>query len=167
MIEQLSNIFPQFNNCLSILTDKHVYVFENNETQKGEFVSAKQNYHLHIENKTNGQFYFLQNDDCIMINEKNGQCDYLIFNENEINFTEIKVAKGNLKNHRKDAYKQIENTFKFYSNAITFSNKILLNALVCFPSKRRIVKPSESTKRKEFKNKYNIALRTGNYLLLE
>ena len=93
MIEQLYEVFPQLNNCLSIFSDKHVYLFENNQSQKGEFVSGKQIYHLHIENKTNGQFYFLQNDDCIMINEKNGQCDYLIFNGNEINFTEIKVVK--------------------------------------------------------------------------
>ena len=167
MIDQFVQVFPQINNCLSVCKDKHTYIFENNETKKGDFVSAKDKYHLHIENKTKFQYYFLQNDNCMMINVKNGQCDYLVFNTKEVYFTEIKVAKGNLSNHRKEAYNQIENTFKFYSNEITFSNEFILNALVCFPSKRRITGASKSTKRKEFKVNYNIDLKEGNYILFE
>lgn len=162
MIIQLREAFPQIEtNCLTAITDKHTFVFE---AEKGKFVSSKDKYHLHIENKTNTEIYFIQNDDCVMKTVKGGQCDYVICNNQNICFTEIKVAKGNKANHRKDAYDQIENTFKHYFNLIDFSTIENLSALVCFPSPRRIVKASASTKRKEFKVNYRLNLQEGNYI---
>ena len=100
-----------------------------------------------------------------MNNEKGGQCDYVVFNSIDLHFIDIKVAKDGFANHKKKAYKQIENTFKFYDDKLDFPNDLLLHGLVCFPNKKRIIKPSESTKRKEFKTKYNIDLTIGNYIL--
>jgi hypothetical protein len=162
MINQLREAFPQIEvDCLTTITDKHTFVFE---AEKAVFVSDRDKHHLHIENKTNTPFYFIQNDDCVMKTVKGGQCDYVICNNQNIYFTEIKVATGNLANHRKDAYSQLENTFKYYSNLIVFTTIESLNALVCFPSPRRIVKASASTKRKEFKVKYRLNLKEGNYI---
>ena len=84
------------------------------------------------------------------------------FNSKDFHFVDVKVAKDNIANHSKKAYLQIENTFKYYSNKIEFPENCLLHGLVCFPSKRRIIKPSQSTKRKEFKIKYKIDLKIGN-----
>lgn len=165
MISRLREAFPQIEvECLTTITSKHTFVFES---ESPIFVSDKEKYHLHIENKTNVEFYFIQNDDCVMKTVKGGQCDYVIFNNQSIYFTEVKVAKGNLANHRKEAYSQLENTFKYYSNLIDFRFINNLNALVCFPNKRRIVKPSTSTKRKEFKIKYRLNLVESNYILLD
>ena len=165
MINQLREAFPQIEvDCLTTINDKHTFVFED---EKAVFVSDKDKHHLHIENKTNAEFYFIQNDDCVMKTEKGGQCDYVICNNQSIYFTEIKVATGNFPNHRKDAYSQLENTYKYYSNLIDFSTIENLNALVCFPSPRRIVKASASTKRKEFKVKYRLNLQEGNYIAFE
>lgn len=165
MINQLREAFPQIEvDCLTTISDKHTFVFENDTAV---FVSDKDKYHLHIENKTNTEFYFVQNDDCVMKTVKGGQCDYVICNNQSIYFTEIKVAEGNFANHRKDAYTQLENTFKYYSKLIDFSTIDDLNTLVCFPSPRRIVKASASTKRKEFKVKYRLNLKEGNYISFE
>ena len=165
MINQLREAFPQIEvNCLTTIIDKHTFVFEN---EKAFFVSDRDKYHLHIENKTNTLFYFIQNDDCIMKKVKGGQCDYVICNDQSFYFTEIKVATGNLSNHRKEAYSQLENTFKFYSKIIDFSTIENLNALVCFPSQRRIINASASSKRKEFKIKYRLNLQIGNYISFE
>jgi hypothetical protein len=165
MINQLREAFPQIEiDCLTTITDKHTFVFE---AEKAVFVSDREKHHLHIENKTNAEYYFIQNDDCVMKTVKGGQCDYVIFNDKIFYFTEIKVAKGNLANHRKEAYSQLENTFKYYSNLIDFSTIENLNALVCFPSPRRIVKASASTKRKEFKVKYRLNLQEANYISFE
>lgn len=166
MIDQIRHAFPHSieNVCLSSFQHKHTFVFEDKEQNKGIIVSGKDNYHLHIENKINEYFHFLQNDDCVMKSVKGGQCDYVIFNNQSIYFTEIKVAQSNIRNHSQNAYSQIENTFKFYSKKINFSNDYVLNALVCFPNKRRIVKPSESSKKKEFKIKYRMNLQIGNYI---
>lgn len=165
MINQLREAFPQLEvDCLTTITDKHTFVFE---AEKGIFVSDKDKYHLHIENKTNIEFYFIQNDDCLMKTVKGGQCDYVFYNNQSFCFTEIKVAKGNLANHRKEAYYQLENTFKYYSKLINFSTIENLYALVCFPSSRRIIKASASTKRKEFKVKYRLNLQEGNYFSFE
>lgn len=162
MINQLREAFPQIEtDCLKTITDKHTFVFE---AEKAVFVSDKDKYHLHIENKTNNVVHFIQNDDCVMKMVKGGQCDYVICNNQSIYFTEIKVAGGNFAYHRRDAYTQLENTFKHYSNLIDFSTIENLNALVCFPSHRRIIKASASTKRKEFKVKYRINLQEGNYI---
>lgn len=162
MINQLREAFPQIEvDCLTTIKDKHTFVFE---AEKAVFVSSRDKHHLHIENKTNTEFYFIQNDDCVMKTVKGGQCDYVICNNQSIYFTEIKVATGNKANHRKDAYDQLENTFKHYSNLIDFSAIENLNALVCFPSPRRIVKASASTKRKEFKVNYRLNLQEGNYI---
>jgi hypothetical protein len=162
MINLLREAFPQIEiDCLTTINDKHTFVFE---AEKALFVTDKEKHHLHIENKTNEEFYFIQNDDCIMKKVRGGQCDYVICNNQSIYFTELKVATGNLANHRKDAYSQLENTFKYYSNLIDFSTIENLNALVCFPSTRRIVKASTSTKRKEFKVKYRLNLKEGNYI---
>ncbi len=167
MINLIQDAFPEIQNCLSVFNEKHIYVFENNELKKGIFVANTQPKHLHIENKTNSNFHFIQNDDCVMHNVKGGQCDYVIFNSKDFHFVDVKVAKDNIANHSKKAYLQIENTFKYYSNKIDFPENYLLNGLVCFPSKRRIIKPSQSTKRKEFKVRYKIDLKVGNYILLE
>lgn len=165
MINQLLEAFPQIEvACLTTIVEKHVFVFE---AEKAVFVSDRDKYHLHIENKTNTEFYFIQNDDCVMKMVKGGQCDYVICNNQSVYFVEIKVAAGNLANHRKEAYSQLENTFKYYAHRINFTNINDLNALVCFPNKRRIVKSSESTKRKEFKIKYKINLEVGNYISFE
>ena len=103
-----------------------------------------------------------------MINVKYGQCDYVVFNSNDFYFVDVKDSKSPSRksNHRKKAYDQIENTYKFYSEEIDFS-KINLFALVCFSSTRRIIKSSESTKRKEFKMKYKIDLKEENYILFD
>lgn len=169
MIDQIREVFPNITEevCLNSINNKHTFVFEDIDNGKGIFVSDKDLYHLHIENNSNDFFHFLQNDNCVMKRIRGGQCDYVIFNQREIHFTDVKVAKGNFQNHRKDAYSQIENTYKYYSDKIVFSNNILLYGLVCFPSKRRIVQSSKSTKRKEFKINYNIDLKEGNYILFE
>lgn len=169
MIHQLREAFPEIEvNCLKTITNKHTFVFENQILKKGVFVNANENFHLHIENKTNSYFYFVQNDDCVMKSVKGGQCDYVIGNNQSLFFTEIKVATGNLANHRKEAYLQLENTFKYYSKKINFENNFHLNALICFPKKKRIApQPSKSTKKKEFKIKYQINLEEGNYILFE
>lgn len=165
MINQLREAFPNIEvDCLKSISDKHTFVFE---AEKRIFVTGKDKYHLHIENKTDTEYYFIQNDDCVMKTVKGGQCDYVICNNESVCFTEIKVAKGNMANHRKEAYNQLENTFKFYSNLIDFTSIESLNALVCFPTPRRIIKASESSKRKEFKVKYNLNLQVGNYILFE
>lgn len=165
MINKLREAFPQIEtDCIITIIDKHTFVFEE---EKAVFVSHKDKHHLHIENKTNTEFYFIQNDDCVMKTEKGGQCDYVICNNQSIFFTEIKVAEGNFANHRKKAYSQLENTFKYYSNLINFSVSENLNALICFPSPRRIIKAGALTKRKEFKVKYQIDLHEGNYISFE
>ena len=100
---------------------------------------------------------------------KGGQCDYVILNSKELYFVDVKVSLevGRFSNHRKKAYNQIENTFKYYSERLNFPKNYLLYGLVCFPSKRRIIKSSVSTRRKEFKKKYSIDLKEGNYILFE
>lgn len=167
MIELIKASFPEIDSCIHIKTEKHSFIFEDNNLNKGIFVTDLQPKHLHIENKSNNNFYFIQNDDCVMKNIRGGQCDYIIFNSSNFHFIDVKVAKGNFSDHSSTAYKQIENTFKYYSKKIDFSVDILLYGLVCFPNKRRIVKSSESTKKKEFKTKYRIDLKVGNYILFE
>lgn len=169
MIELIQDVFPHIttNGCLNSINTKHTFVFEDNQENKGIIVTDKDIYHLHIENNTNDYFHFVQNDDCVMKNIKGGQCDYVILNKQDIHFVDAKIAKGNFSHHRKDAYRQIKNTYIYYSDRIDFPEIYLLFGLVCFPSKRRIVKPSSSTKKKEFLIKYNIDLREGNYILFE
>ena len=167
MIHLIEDAFPEIQECLSSFKEKHIYVFENNELKKGVFVANTQPKHLHIENKTNSNYHFVQNDDCVMHNVKGGQCDYVIFNSKDFHFVDVKVAKDNIANHSKKAYLQIENTFKYYLSKIDFPSNCFLHGLVCFPSKRRIVKSSESSKRKEFKIKYSIDLKIANYILFE
>lgn len=164
MIQRLREAFPNIEtSCLKTITVKHTFVFE---AEAVLFVTVKEPWHLHIENKSKDEFYFIQNDDCVMKKVKGGQCDYVICNNKDVFFAEVKVAKGNQANHRKDAYSQLENTFKYYSNFIDFDT-YSLNAVVCFPSKRRIIKASASTKRKEFKDSYNLNLIESNYISFE
>ncbi len=172
MIAQVQEFFPNIveNLCLTSINNKHTFVFEDNQQNKGVFVSDKDTYHLYIENKTNDYFHFLQNDGCIMNNIEGGQCDYVIFNSKDFHFIDVKVTiskSADFTNHRKKAYNQIENTYKHYSNKLNFPNDLLLYGLVCFPSRRRIIKSSSLIKKKEFKVKYNIDLNEGNYILFE
>ncbi|WP_310555909.1 hypothetical protein [Flavobacterium sp.] len=169
MINLVNEAFPHIETCLSKISDKHSYVFEDNELKKGVFVTINQPRHLHIENRISTDFYFIQNDDCIMNNFKGGQCDYVIFNSNKFHFIEVKVAKGSLLNKKTKtkAYDQIANTFKYYSKRIVFSDEVFLIGLICVSKSSRIIQPSKSTKRKEFKEKYKIDLQEGNYILFE
>ena len=166
MINQILEAFPQIeNNCLTAIMDKHTFVFEDPNLKKGVFVSANEKYHLHIQNNINSQYHFIQNDDCVMKSVKGGQCDYVIFNDYCIYFTEIKATNENLSIRRREGLKQLENTIKFYLKQIESFNLETKNALICFEKSKRIApQASVSSKRKEFKNKYQINLQEGNYI---
>ena len=166
MINKLKNVFPDLveDGCYKLISEKHTFIFEN---EKAFFVK-KQPFHLHIENKTNQDIHFLQNDNCIMKNNDGKQCDYVIFNASNIYFTEVKVTKNNLSNHRKEAIKQLENTIKFYSKLYDLKNFEQLKAVICFKNLKRIApQASTSSKQKEVKQKYNVNLEIGNYILFE
>lgn len=169
MIAVIQEAFPDIESCLSTIKDKHTYVFEDAELKKGVFVSKMQSKHLHIENSGNNPFYFLQNDDCVMNNVKGGQCDYVVFNTNKFHFVEVKTASKTFINKKTKvrAYDQIENTYRFYSKKIDFSDDLFLIGMICISNPKRIVQSSKSTKRKEFKIKYRIDLREGNYILFD
>lgn len=166
MINQLREAFPQIEvDCLTTITDKHTFVFEDPNLKKGVFVNANEKFHLHIQNNINSQYHFIQNDDCVMKSVKGGQCDYVIFNYYCIYFTEIKATKENLSVRRKAGLKQLESTIKFYLKKIDSINLERKNALICFDNNKRIApQASVSSKRKEFKNKYQINLQEGNYI---
>ncbi|MEW4924406.1 hypothetical protein [Algibacter sp. 2305UL17-15] len=164
MIQEIGDNIPNTieNKCISELNEKHNFLLD---TENGVLiVNATDFYHLYVEKTNKTVVYSIQNDNCVMINSEGGQCDLLILNEEKLYFVEIKGTQDNRSNHRKTAYKQIENTFKYYSNYIEFPKDYKLNALVCFKHKRRIVQASASTKKKEFKVKYNINLEEGNYI---
>lgn len=166
MIDQILQAFPTIEeNCLTIITDKHTFVFEDQELKKGIFVNANEKYHLHIQNNTNSVYHFIQNDDCVMKSIKGGQCDYVILNDNCVYFTEIKATDENLSVRRKKGITQLENTIKFYLKKIDSINVESRNAIICFDNHKRIApQASVSTKRKEFKMKYKIDLHEGNYI---
>lgn len=147
--------------------DIHLYLTIQT-LKRGIFVSAKDKYHLHLEKKHTKDLNFIQNDDCVMKSFKGGQCDYIIFDSKTVYFHEIKATKENLSNRRKDALKQLENTIKFYFEKELFINYENKNALITFDNNKRIApQASKSTKRKEFKVKYNVNLDEGNYILFE
>lgn len=169
MINQLREAFPLIEtHCLTSITDKHTFVFEDQILKKGVFVNANEKYHFHIQNNTNLQLHFIQNDDCVMKSIKGGQCDYVIFNDFCIYFTEIKATNENLSIRRKEGLKQLENTIKYYLKKIESIDLESKNAIICFDNKKRIApQASVSSKRKEFKVKYQINLQEGNYISFE
>ncbi|UPZ17660.1 hypothetical protein [Flavobacterium humidisoli] len=169
MIDQLREAFPQIEeNCLTIINNKHTFVFEDPKSKKGVLVDAKEKYHFHIQNNTISSYNFIQNDDCLMKSVKGGQCDYVILNDNCVYFTEIKATDENLSVRRKKGIKQLENTIKFYLKKIDSINLESKNAIICFDNHKRIApQASVSTKQKEFKNKYQIDLQEGNYICFE
>lgn len=169
MIAEFISVFPDKYSCVIEIMDKHRFAYDDETLKYGIFVSADELYHVHIENKTIENYHFVQNDNCLMINEKGGQCDFVIFNSNKIHFIEIKGTDKNKANHRKKIYNQLENTFKYYKEFLEkFEFKI---ALACFESlnkrgytKRKIPQSSNSEKKILFKNKYDINLFEGNYV---
>jgi len=172
MIAEFNNLFPLKNLCCTEIFDKHKFVYDDEALKKGVFVVAHKLYHIHIENNINESYHFVQNDNCVMLSEKNGQCDFVIFNSNKIHFIEIKATEDNKANHRKKIYKQLESTFKYYKEFLeNFETK---EALAVFESvnprgftKRRIPQSSKSEKKVLFKIKYNIELFEGNYIKFE
>lgn len=170
MIAVIQKAFPEIQErgCITEINEKHLYVIEDQTTKKAKFVSKTAENHLHVENSCSFPYYFIQNDACVMQFEDAKQCDYVIFNKLDFYFYEIKVTENNKtkNNHKLNAYKQLESTYKFYNDKLSFSN-IISHAIIVFPSKRRIIQTSKSTKRKEFKVKYKIDLREGNYIIFE
>lgn len=172
MIHEFNLFFENKTSCVTEILDRHSFVLEDEKSKKGVFVKNSEIYHIHIENLRKENFYFIQNDDCIMVNVKGGQCDYIVFNSENIHFVEVKATSQNLKEHRKKMYKQLENTFKYYKG---FYEKFDIKyALMCFESinpkgytKRRIPQSSKSEKKVLFKTKYNVDLFEGNYIKLE
>ena len=165
MIQEFREHIPNIdeNECIVKIIEKHTFLIDSDKGLVS--VGDKDENHLHIE-KNNVDVYLVKNDGCIMIETKGGQCDLVTLSLNDVWFVEIKGTHDNKSTHRKKAYKQLANSYKFYSRHLDFDD-ISLNALVCFQHKRRIVQASASTKKKEFKTKYNISLKEGNYILFE
>jgi len=172
MIAEFNDIFPLKELCSVEISDRHKFAYDDEASKKGIFVSGNEIYHVHLENAMNENYHFVQNDNCVMLSEKNGQCDFVVFNSNKINFIEIKATKDNRANHRKKIYKQLENTFKQYKEFLeNFDHK---EALAVFESvnprgytKRKVPQSSASEKKVLFKLKYNIDLFEGNYILFD
>lgn len=169
MIIDFLEVFPSKDSCINLISEKHIFVYEDSTSKKGIFVKANEVHHIHIQNDIDDDCFFVQNDDCVMISEKGGQCDYVIFNSEKLYFVEVKATDANLKTHKQKMYKQLENTFKFYKNFLEkFENKF---ALACFENinprgftKRKIPQSSKSEKKLLFKMKYDIELLEGNYI---
>lgn len=169
MIASLLEFFSSRETCVTEISNKHSFVYEHPDLKKGVFVKANEIHHIHIQNELDINYFFIQNDDCVMINEKGGQCDYVIFNNVKLHFVEVKATDSNLKVHKQKMYKQLENTFKFYKFFLEkFENRF---ALACFENinhrgytKRKIPQSSKSEKKLLFKMKYNIELLEGNYI---
>ena len=156
MIDELLSFFGNIicNGCLISINNKHSFVRDDINTKKGVFVEAIDKYHVHLEKTHNKDLIFIQNDDCVMSSEKGGQCDFIIYDDETVFFSEIKATKENLSNRRKEALKQLENTIKFYFKKELFINHEKKNALITFDNNKRIApQASKSTKRKEFKVK--------------
>jgi Holliday junction resolvase-like predicted endonuclease len=172
MINEFDHLFENTESCRTEIVDKHTFVYEDEISKKGVFVQDNEVYHVHIENLRKESFHFIQNDDCVMKSIKGGQCDYVVFNNENIHFVEVKATNQNLKTHKQKLYKQLENTFKYYKG---FTEKFeTKHALVCFESinprgyvKRKIPQSSNSEKKVLFKMLYNIELVEGNYIKLE
>ncbi|MCU4188943.1 hypothetical protein M9Q43_07170 [Flavobacterium sp. HXWNR29] len=170
MTEELLIQFPEIieNGCLKSINNKHSFIFDDNETKKGVFVTAHDKFHLHVEKNHSKSLNFIQNDSCVMNSDNGKQCDYVLFDNEKVCFSEIKATKENLSNRRKDALKQLENTIKFYFENNLFKNYQSKNALITFDNNKRIApQASKSTKTKEFKVKYDVNLNEGNYILFE
>lgn len=167
MIQEIEAIIPNIKegNCIKELNNRHHFLLD---TENG-FILVRDIdfYQLHVEKTNQTRVYIIQNDNCVMIDAKGGQCDLLLLNKYKLYLVEIKGTQDNKSNHRRKAYKQIENTYKFYSSYLNFPKDYILNALVCFKNKRRIVQASASTQKKIFKVKYNINLVEGNYILFD
>jgi Holliday junction resolvase-like predicted endonuclease len=172
MIESFLEVFPSREKCVTEISNKHSFVYEHPDLKKGVFVNDNEIFHVHIENDSFENYHFVQNDDCVMKSVKGGQCDYVVFNKEIIHFIEVKASKGTLKtisSLKKDVYKQLENTFKFYMDFLEkFENRF---ALACFENvnhrgytKRKIPQSSKSEKKLLFKMKYNIELLEGNFI---
>ena len=172
MIVEFNDIFVGTDSCVNEIVDKHKFILEDDTLMKGVFVNANELHHIHIENKILENYFFVQNDDCVMKSISGGQCDYVIFNSKNIHFVEVKATNQNLKTHKQKLYKQLENTFKFYKDFLEkFEMKF---ALVCFEhknqngyTKRKVPQSSLSEKKVLFKTNYNVDLFEGNYISFE
>lgn len=172
MIDSFLTDFPDKLTCSQEVLDKHIFIYDDPVLKKGTFVNADESFHVHIQNERSGSYYFIQNDECIMLSVKGGQCDFVLFNKETIHFIEVKATNDNLSTHKKKVYKQLENTFRYYRDFL--ENFEFRFALACFESvnskgytKRKIPQSSKSEKKVLFKLKYNIELLEGNYIRLE
>ncbi|WP_294286701.1 hypothetical protein [uncultured Chryseobacterium sp.] len=172
MINEFLNVFPDKEVCVNEIFEKHKFVYDHQVLKKGVFVNGDEIFHVHIENNTKENYHFVQNDECVMLSIKGGQCDFVLFNSGVIHFVEVKATNDNLSTHKKKIYKQLENTFKYYSE---FLDKFDLRyALACFEAvnprgytKRKIPQSSKSEKKVLFKTKYSVDLSEGNYIVFE
>ena len=75
MIIDFLEVFPSKDSCINLISEKHIFVYEDSTLKKGIFVKANEVHHIHIQNDIDDDCFFVQNDDCVMISEKGGQCD--------------------------------------------------------------------------------------------
>lgn len=160
-----SEIGKSINKCHQKTRKETFFVLEN-EKNKGVLVNGTDEYHLAISNPRKTEIYLIQNEECVMHSKDGKQCDWILLNKDELYFIENKKVKNKSRkrNAKNEAYKQFESTFSFYSKAILRLGDKNLFAIVCFPSKLRVPSSSESTKKKEFRRKYNINLLVQNFI---
>lgn len=79
MIDSFLTDFPDKLTCSQEVLDKHIFIYDDPVLKKGTFVNADESFHVHIQNERSGSYYFIQNDECIMLSVKGGQCDFVLF----------------------------------------------------------------------------------------
>ncbi|WP_288244295.1 hypothetical protein [uncultured Chryseobacterium sp.] len=113
MIDNFITVFSGKELCINEISEKHKFVYDHPVLKKGIFVNGDEVFHVHIENDGKENYHFVQNDECVMLSVKGGQCDFVLFNSDVIHFVEVKATNDNLSTHKKKIYKQLENTFKY------------------------------------------------------
>lgn len=173
MVSAINEAFPScINNCCLDSSNLDFFYIHETTSKKSAIYNGNSNPdypHFTVRNPNSKTVNLLAIDHCVLLQADGEKCDFAVFHDQVFCFVELKLGYGNKCNHkRQKAHSQLESTIIHFKERINFNN-FIVEAYPCVgykqPSPRAT--SSNSSRAKEFVDKYNVLLCQGNERVFE
>jgi hypothetical protein len=152
------------SNCYHALNQGQYFIYDNDVTNKPNFVSEDGKWNLNIVNETTEVVNFFQNDGCLMKQNELKKCDWICFVNNEFYFIEAKDVKMRSRSsQRNDAVLKFDDTIPYFIDLYPSIKTMKLIVVMNFRSSK-ITSATNKSKALYFDEKYNAEYRETNIL---
>ena len=159
MIKELSE------DCHYLLKKGEYFIYDDDKNNKPLFLNEDDIWNLKINNDSEINVNFFQNDNCLMTDNKLKKCDWICVFNNELYFIEAKDINkpSRRKIERRDAVEKFNTTISYFSKTYPNLKEMSLFVIMNFRSSK-ITRAANKARESYFDETFNAKYIETNHL---